>query len=284
MKGISSQALNGVAENKYKYNGKEEQRMEFSDGSGLDWLDYGARMYDAQIGRWHMVDGLSEKYFGASPYIYADNNSINNIDPDGKEVKPTRTRVYHADALAFNPRNVHDLGKTYIDGGMNGVKYSKNNKGKYDVSLNIVETLNPNLQPGRNLDRLNPGLVTEVSEHERAHGDQIEEAFRSSLTVNSGFKMNSNNKPVEIKFSGQIDEILNKAEKQYDEVKSSNPSALGKLKKEDYIKFIFNEALKEIAKNLVGDKEKDANERAEKKLGGKEKMPYTNGTLPIKLH
>lgn len=77
--------------NKYQYNGKE-----WNEDFGLNWNDYGARMYDPWVGRWWGVDFLADKYTNNTPYHYGINNPVLFIDPNGMEITFSGDGGYHA--------------------------------------------------------------------------------------------------------------------------------------------------------------------------------------------
>jgi len=60
MAGISHRVPAFGKHNRYRYNGKDEQKKKFVNGSGLEWYDYGAGLNDNQTTRWMRHDPLSE--------------------------------------------------------------------------------------------------------------------------------------------------------------------------------------------------------------------------------
>ena len=83
-------------ENRWRYAGKEEQRLRFfvtdsfsPDGGynrslDLGLLNFGARMYDPFTARWTAVDPLASKSLSLGSFVYCRNNPICLFDPYGE--------------------------------------------------------------------------------------------------------------------------------------------------------------------------------------------------------
>jgi RHS repeat-associated protein len=67
---------------RFGFNGKEND----NEVKGLgNQIDYGARVYDPRIGKFLSVDPLCDQYPWYTPYQFAGNSPIANVDIDGKE-------------------------------------------------------------------------------------------------------------------------------------------------------------------------------------------------------
>jgi len=118
--------------NDFLYNGKELQ-TDF----GLDWYDYGARMYDAALGRFHVMDRFATKYFSHSPYHYVSNNPLKYIDVNGDSINVSK--------LLTSVEGLYTLFNTISDlQDMTGLNISVNSTGKLVSNGKVKKDKNGN--------------------------------------------------------------------------------------------------------------------------------------------
>jgi RHS repeat-associated protein len=158
-----------TSDQRYKYNGKELDRM-----LGLDLYDYGARFYDARIARWQTIDPLCEKYYAISPYAYCANNPIRFIDPDGKDATicimdnnitiAVNIYIYGSGATSEIAKTMQqDIMKFWGKNADTNTNWTyKDNKTKkeynvtFDVNVKLYDKENPSSIPGLFSGRYNP--------------------------------------------------------------------------------------------------------------------------------
>jgi len=90
------QAAQGTDANRYLYNGKEIQKMPGG------WYDYGARFYDGILGRFTGVDPLADTFAFVTPYNYAENSPIANVDLWGLQAVNYQAAMAMADPKGYS--------------------------------------------------------------------------------------------------------------------------------------------------------------------------------------
>lgn len=157
----------------YKYNGKE-----LDTKKGLNWYDYGARHYDAILGRFTTIDPFAEKYHSISLYVYCGNNPVIRIDPTGmiwddiKDAERLKQNI-NIQITALN-KDIDNIQAKLDKGGLSEKKEAKlqnqildkqNRISNLDTSINDIDLL------GADENRVYALSKTDGGEHHVREGE-----------------------------------------------------------------------------------------------------------------
>ena len=155
---------NSTSVQTYKYNGKE-----LDTKKGLNWYDYGARHYDAAVGRFHTKDRFAEKYYPMSPYQYAANCPMKNIDVNGDSI-----------IIAPNPNGLIDEIKLWF-----GFDTKYQSQVKADLKqLKDADSMVKDMIEGLEISA-NTIVITDIADERQAKGQNGNRTYETSNGTNS---------------------------------------------------------------------------------------------------
>jgi RHS repeat-associated protein len=208
---------------RYGFNGME--RDDEVKGSGNSY-DFGARMYDARLGRWLSLDPLESRYKSLTPYNYVANSPLQFVDPNGEEIvlffKTPAAKTAYESVLNSSLEGGYTIKLHKLENGHHRVEFVS--KGEASISemsqraTKVYEYLNPiATDPNVKVEML---VVAEGFERILAAVGNYEDAI---LDMSDVMQFNETGKKTKTYGQTQVGAIVHETLEQYEKTKAGIP-------------------------------------------------------------